>query len=95
MAIQIDSDRVRATTVAMWLRHMGWPRVLVYSLDDEALPGSRDWFDQGRFRVNLLSARTWSPSVTSISTHRKMRWRCHALLLILLRADSNLEEAKT
>jgi rhodanese-related sulfurtransferase len=35
MVILIDSDRVRATTVAMWLRRMGWRRVFVFSLDDD------------------------------------------------------------
>jgi rhodanese-related sulfurtransferase len=33
--ILIDSDRVRATTVAVWLRRMGWRRVFVFSLDDD------------------------------------------------------------
>ena len=95
MVIRIDSDRVRSTTVVMRLRRIGWRRVFIFSLDDEALPGSNDFFEQGQFRANLLFTRILSPSVTSISTHRKMRWRCHARLLILLRADSNLEEAKT
>ncbi len=31
--VLIDSDRVRATTVAIWLRRMGWRRVFVFSLD--------------------------------------------------------------
>ena len=35
MVVLIDSDRVRATTVAMWLRRMGWRRVFVFSLDDD------------------------------------------------------------
>jgi rhodanese-related sulfurtransferase len=35
MVILIDSDRVRAITVAMWLRRMGWRRVFVFSLDDD------------------------------------------------------------
>jgi rhodanese-related sulfurtransferase len=35
MVILIDSDRVRATTVAIWLRRMGWRRVFVFSLDDD------------------------------------------------------------
>ena len=33
--VLIDADRVRATTVAMWLRRMGWRRVFVFSLDDD------------------------------------------------------------
>lgn len=33
--ILIDSDRVRAITVAVWLRRMGWRRVFVFSLDDD------------------------------------------------------------
>jgi rhodanese-related sulfurtransferase len=33
--ILIDADRVRATTVAVWLRRMGWRRVFVFSLDDD------------------------------------------------------------
>jgi len=35
MVILIDADRVRATTVAIWLRRMGWRRVFVFSLDDD------------------------------------------------------------
>ena len=35
MVVLIDSDRVRATTVAVWLRRMGWRRVFVFSLDDD------------------------------------------------------------
>ena len=35
MVILIDSDRVRATTVAMWLRRMGWRSVFVFSIDDD------------------------------------------------------------
>ena len=33
--VLIDADRVRATTVAVWLRRMGWRRVFVFSLDDD------------------------------------------------------------
>ena len=33
--VLIDSDRIRATTVAMWLRRMQWRRVFVFSLDDD------------------------------------------------------------
>lgn len=33
--ILIDSDQVRATSVAVWLQRMGWSRVLVFSLDDD------------------------------------------------------------
>jgi len=33
--VLIDSDRVRAITVAVWLRRMGWRRVYVFSLDDD------------------------------------------------------------
>jgi len=33
--ILIDADRVRATTVAVWLRRLGWRRVFVFSLDDD------------------------------------------------------------
>ena len=33
--VLIDSDRVRAITVAIWLRRMGWRRVYVFSLDDD------------------------------------------------------------
>ena len=33
--VLIDSDRVRATTVAIWLRRMEWRRVFVFSLDDD------------------------------------------------------------
>lgn len=33
--ILIDGDRVRAITVAIWLRRMGWRRVFVFSLDDD------------------------------------------------------------
>ena len=35
MVILIDADRVRASTVAIWLRRMGWRRVFVFSLDDD------------------------------------------------------------
>jgi rhodanese-related sulfurtransferase len=35
MVVLIDSDRVRAITVAVWLRRMGWRRVFVFSLDDD------------------------------------------------------------
>jgi rhodanese-related sulfurtransferase len=35
MVILVDADRVRATTVAVWLRRMGWRRVYVFSLDDD------------------------------------------------------------
>jgi rhodanese-related sulfurtransferase len=35
MVVLIDSDRIRATTVAIWLRRMGWRRVFVFSLDDD------------------------------------------------------------
>jgi rhodanese-related sulfurtransferase len=35
IVILIDSDRVRATTVAVWLRRMGWHRVFVFSLDED------------------------------------------------------------
>lgn len=35
IVVLIDSDRVRAITVAMWLRRMGWRRVYVFSLDDD------------------------------------------------------------
>jgi len=35
LVILIDSDRVRAVTVALWLRRMGWRRVFVFSLDDD------------------------------------------------------------
>jgi len=34
LVILIDSDRARATTVAVWLQRMGWRRVLVYSIED-------------------------------------------------------------
>ena len=33
--VLIDSDRVRANTVAIWLRRMGWRRVFVFSLDED------------------------------------------------------------
>ena len=33
--ILIDSDQVRATSVAVWLQRMGWNRVLVFSLEDD------------------------------------------------------------
>ncbi len=33
--VLIDSDRVRAITVAIWLRRMGWRRVFVFSLDED------------------------------------------------------------
>ena len=45
--ILIDSDRVRATTVAMWLRRMGWRRVFVFSLD-----GDKQDLEFGPGRVN-------------------------------------------
>lgn len=32
--VLIDSDGVRATTVGVWLRRMGWPNVLTYHIDD-------------------------------------------------------------
>ncbi|MCP4769647.1 MAG: thiosulfate sulfurtransferase [Gammaproteobacteria bacterium] len=35
MVILIDADRVRASSVAIWLRRMGWRRVFVFSLDDD------------------------------------------------------------
>ena len=35
MVILIDADRVRASSVAVWLRRMGWRRVFVFSLDDD------------------------------------------------------------
>ena len=35
VVVLIDSDRVRAVTVAIWLRRMGWRRVYVFSLDDD------------------------------------------------------------
>ncbi len=35
IVVLIDSDRVRAITTAIWLRRMGWPRVYVFSLDDD------------------------------------------------------------
>ena len=33
--ILIDSDQVRATTVAVWLQRMGWRRVSVFSFEDD------------------------------------------------------------
>lgn len=33
--VLIDADRVRAITVAIWLRRMGWRRVFVFSLDED------------------------------------------------------------
>jgi rhodanese-related sulfurtransferase len=33
--ILIDSDQVRATTVAVWLQRMGWGRVSVFSFEDD------------------------------------------------------------
>ena len=35
VVVLIDNDRVRAITVAIWLRRMGWRRVYVFSLDDD------------------------------------------------------------
>jgi rhodanese-related sulfurtransferase len=58
IVILIDSDRVRAITIAVWLRRMGWRRVYVFSLDDDK---TKLDFGSGN-AVNSLEDRDLDPA---------------------------------